>query len=236
MKRETTTGNDTNTNLSGPQTTIKQKGLIDPSGMMKTMVQYKNFQFCENPNEELTLSTGALIRKQVDTVSGSEALNKYFIFLQSKNGLRFVFKGESASNNISSRGLKMNIMHIRSKNEEITSICPVYARVNYSGGCLCCKHWKINTEPYQSLIGDIRGISENGCEIYDDRKNELYKIEEFNILKNEQTVGNINKKNMSIGNNTPIAETYQLSFPSGATNESKIILIFATMLIDHKTI
>ena len=39
---------------------------------------------------------------------------------------------------------------------------------------------------------------------------------------------------MDIGNNTPIAETYVLSFPSGATNESKILLIFATMLIDHK--
>ena len=107
--------------------------------------------------------------------------------------------------------------------------------MNYSSGCLCCpEHWKINTEPYQSFIGDIRGISENGCDILDDRKNKLYRIEDFNILKNENTVGSINKKKMDIGNNTPIAETYVLSFPSGATNESKILLIFATMLIDHK--
>ena len=39
---------------------------------------------------------------------------------------------------------------------------------------------------------------------------------------------------MNFGNSTPIAETYVISFPSGATNESKIVLIFATMLIDQK--
>ena len=40
---------------------------------------------------------------------------------------------------------------------------------------------------------------------------------------------------MSIGNNTP-AETYELSFPSEATKDSKILLIFATMLIDLKNL
>ena len=96
---------------------MQQKGIIQapPGTEMKTMVLYKNFKFCENLNEELTLSSGALIRKQIDTVSSSEALNKYYVLFQSKNGLNFVFKGESASNDISSKGLKMNIRHVRSK-------------------------------------------------------------------------------------------------------------------------
>ena len=247
MKKEKSTIEGTDPNLTGqPMITnqMQPKGIMQGSpGMLKTVIQYKDYIYSEDPNEELKSSSGALIRKQIDTVSSSEALNKYYVFLQSKNGLKLVFKGESAAN-IYSKGLKMNIRHIRPKNEEITSLCPVYARMNYSNIRFCCfclplplpPCWKIIKEPHQSFIGVIKQLYKNGCEIYDDKKNELYKIEDFVILKNGQEVGTVYKKNMSIGNNTSLAETYQLSFPSGATNESKIILIFATMLIDLKNL
>ena len=239
MKQKRATVEGTDPNLTGqPMMTnqMQPKGIIQgPSGM--TVIKYKKQISNEVPSELLTLSSGALIKKEIEIVSGSEPINKYHVFLQSKNGLNLVFKSEPTGNKIKSKDLKMNIKRISSENEEITNLCPVYARVNYSSGFLCCcpERWKINIEPYQSLIGDIRNISENGCEIYDDRKNELYKIENLTILKNDKEVGTINKKNMPIGNNTP-AETYELSFPSSATNESKITLIFATMLIDLKNL
>ena len=233
MKQNRATVEGTDPNLTGqPMMTnqMQPKGIIQgPSGM--TVIKYKKQISNEVPSELLTLSSGALIKKEIEPVSvgsGSEAINKYHVFLQSKNGLNLVFKSEPTGNKINSKGLKMNIKHISSENEKITNLCPVYARVNYSSGFLCCcpERWKINIEPYQSLIGDIRNISENGCEIYDDRKNELYKIENLTILKNKKEVGTISKKN----------KTYELSFPSGATNESKITVIFATMLIDLKNL
>ena len=204
--------------------------------MMKTTIQYSKTNVSENPNEELQLSSGALIQKRIDTVSGSVAINKYYVLFQSaNNGLKLTFKSESEGNKINSKYLKMNIKHISSKKEEITNLCPVYARVNYSSGFCCGESWKIIAEPHQSFIGEIKNISKNGCEIYDDR-GELYKIENFVILRNDKLVGTINKKMMSIDDETPPAETYELSFPSDANNDSKIILIFATMLIDLKNL
>ena len=248
MKKERSTIEGTDPNLTGQPIITNQmqpKGIMQGSpGIMKTVIQYKNYIYSENPNEELKSSSGAIIRKQIDTVSSSEALNKYYVFLQSKNGLKLVFKSESPGD-IYSKGSKMNIKHIRSKNEEITALCPVYARMDYSTTRFCCfclpvpipPRWKIIEEPHQNFIGVIKQLSKYGCEIYDDRKNELYKIVNFVILKNGQEVATIYKKNMSIGNNTPISEnTYELSFPSGAAKESKIILIFATMLIDLKNL
>ena len=238
MKQKRATVEGTDPNLTGQAMLTNQ---MQPKGIIqgtegKTVVKFKGQisgevdkvgEVIEVPlSEQLTLSSGALIRKEISTVSGSEAINKYYVFLQSKNGLKLVFKSEPAGNKINSKGLKMNIKHIRSEKEEITNLCPVYARVNFCT-CFCCfcPRWEINVEPHQSFIGFIKRLSENGCEIYDDRKNELYKIENLTILKNDQEVGTINKKKMSIGNNTP-AETYELSFPSEATNDSKILLIF----------
>ena len=249
MKQKRATVEGTDPNLTGQAMLTNQ---MQPKGIIqgtegKTVEKFKKQisgevdkvgEVIEVPlSEQLTLSSGALIRKEISTVSGSEAINKYYVFLQSKNGLKLVFKSEPAGNKINSKGLKMNIKHIRSEKEEMTNLCPVYARVNYSSGFLCCcpERWKINIDQYQSLIGEIRNISVNGCEIYDDSKNKLYTIENLTILKNDKEVGTINKKNMPIGNNTP-AETYELSFPSSATNESKITLIFATMLIDLKNL
>ena len=232
MKAKRSTVEGTDPNLTGqPMMTnqMQPKGIMQGSpGMMKTVITCHGYMLDEDPNEELTLSSGALIRKQIDTVSSSEALNKFYVFLQSKNGLKLVFKGESAGN-IYSDGLKMNIKHIRSKNEEITSLCPVYARVNYST-CFCCfcPRWRIYLDPYQNLIGEIKGLSKKGCEMHDDR-NELYKIENFSIRKKGQEAGNISITNISIGN-TPKAETYELSFPHDTTKDSKVTLIFATML------
>ena len=233
MKKKSSKVEGTDPNLTGQPMMTNQ---MQPKEIMQepqgTVIKYKNYIYSEDPNEELTLSSGALIRRQIDTVSSSEALNKFYVFLQSKNGLKLVFKGESAGD-INSKGLKMNIKHIRSKNEEITSLCPVYARVNYST-CFCCfcPRWRINIDPYQNFIGEIKDLSKNGCEMHDDR-NELYKIENNAIRKKEQEVGTIDIRNISIGN-TPKAETYELSFPHGATNDAKVILIFATMLIDLK--
>ena len=232
MKQKRATVEGTDPNLTGQAMLTNQmqpKGIMQgPPGMLKTVVKYKDYIYSEDPNEDLTLSTGALIRKQIDTVSSSEALNKFNVFLQSKNGLKLVFKGESAGD-IYSKLLKMNIKHIRSKNEEITSLCQVYARMNYSTGFCCfCPRWRIYVDPYQNLIGEIKGLSKNGCEIHDDR-NELYKIENFSIRKKGQEAGNISITNISIGN-TPKAETYELSFPHDTTKDSKVTLIFATML------
>ena len=64
----------------------------------------------------------------------------------------------------------------------------------------------------------------------------MCKIKNFVILRNGQEVGTINKKMISIDNKTPPTESYELSFPSDANNDSKIILIFATMLIDLKNL
>ena len=248
MKQKRATVEGTDPNLTGQAMLTNQ---MQPKGIIqgtegKTVVKFKKQisgevdkvgEVIEVPlSEQLTLSSGALIRKEISTVSGSEAINKYYVFLQSKNGLKLVFKSEPAGNKINTKGLKMNIKHIRSEKEEMTNLCPVYARVNFcTGFCCFCPRWEINVEPHQSFIGVIKEISEIGCEIYDDRKNELYKIENLTILKNNQEVGTINKKKISIGNNTP-AETYELSFPSEATNDSKILLIFATMLIDLKNL
>ena len=104
---------------------IQPKGImkVDP-GMMGSLVQFQHFKFCEDPKKELKLSTGALIRKQIDTVSGSVAQNKYFILLQSQNGLKITFKNIESS----SKGLIMRILHIKSQNEVITDICETYAR------------------------------------------------------------------------------------------------------------
>ena len=207
MKQKRATVEGTDPNLTGQAMLTNQ---MQPKGIIqgtegKTVVKFKKQisgevdkvgEVIEVPlSEQLTLSSGALIRKEISTVSGSEAINKYYVFLQSKNGLKLVFKSEPAGNKINSKGLKMNIKHIRSEKEEMTNLCPVYARVNfYTCFCCFCPRWEINVEPHQSFIGVIKEISEIGCEIYDDRKNELYKIENLTILKNDQEVGTINKK------------------------------------------
>ena len=207
MKKKSSKVEGTDPNLTGQAMLTNQ---MQPKGIIqgtegKTVVKFKKQisgevgkigEVIEVPlSEQLTLSSGALIRKEIDTVSGSEAINKYYVFLQSKNGLKLVFKSEPAGNKINSKGLKMNIKHIRSEKEEMTNLCPVYARVNfYTCFCCFCPRWEINVEPHQSFIGVIKEISEIGCEIYDDRKNELYKIENLTILKNNQEVGTINKK------------------------------------------
>ena len=104
---------------------IQPKGIMQVSQeKMGTMIQFQNFKFCEDPKQELKLSTGALIRKQIDIASGSVARNKYFILLQSQNGLKITFKNIESS----SKGLIMRILHIKSQNEIITDICEIYAR------------------------------------------------------------------------------------------------------------
>ena len=236
MKKKSSKVERTDPNLTGqPMVTNQNQPKVIPPEMMTTAFQYSKIKVSENPNKELQLSSGALIQKRVDTVSGSVGINKYYVLLQSENGLYLTFKSESEGNKINSKYLKMNIKHISSKKEEITNLCPVYARVNYSSGFCCGESWKIIAEPHQSFIGEIKNISKNGCEIYDDR-GELCKIKNFVILRNDKLVGTINKKMMSIDDETPPAETYELSFPSDANNDSKIILIFATMLIDLKNL
>ena len=243
MKRDKSTIKGTDQNLTGVpmlNNQIQPKGIMQVSQeKMGTMIQFQNFKFCEDPKQELKLSTGALIRKQIDTVSGSVAQNKYFILLQSPNGLKITFKNIESS----PKNLVMRILHLKSTKEIITDICEVYARAEEKRGCsfckclFSCKHkLEVKLEPYQTRIGGV--IIGNDYQIYDDRGNELYIIEyrngEFGILKNDEEAGFIKKKIMSIGNNFPAAETYEISFPSDATIESKLIIIFATMLIDHE--
>ena len=59
---------ETDPNLTGQpmmKNQMQPKGIMQgpPGMMMKNIVQVKSFKFCENPNEELTLSSGALMRK-----------------------------------------------------------------------------------------------------------------------------------------------------------------------------
>ena len=219
-----------NSTLTGQSMTINQMQPMDmmngPPVMMQS-IQYQNYIFCKDPMEELKLSAGAVIRKEIKPLSGSEAENNYSVFIQSKNALKMAFKCVG-----SNKGLKIRIFHITS--EKYQKINEVFARAEKSRRCLCFSGPCLNIRlgKYQSPIGGIRECIGSDYEIYDDRDNVLYKIINFDILKNDVEVGNINKKNMSIEMNSLIAETYELFFPSDATPESKLILIFAVMLID----
>ena len=215
--------------LTGQSMTMNQMQPMDmingPQEMMQSTIQYQNCIFCKDPMEELKLSPGALIRKEINPLSGSEVDNKYSVFIQSKNALKMAFKCDG-----SYKGLKIKFFHITS--EKYSKLSEIFARAEKSRGCRCFCRSRLNIRlgKYQSLIG---GIGNGGdYEIYDDRNNVLYKIIDFVILKNDVEVGNINKKNMSTESNSSIAETYELFFPSDATPESKLILIFAVMLID----
>lgn len=203
------------------------------------IIPSQEITYCDDPMRELALSTGALIRPELEKfeeVSGYEKQNKFEVLLQSKMGLKMAFKCIKSYS--CCKGLKMKIMHISSPVEIITDICKIFLRGEKSccGGCLCfCRpSMNIRIEENQKVIGRVREpftFCGKDYEIYDDIGNLIYQVINYEIRKNNEEVGFINKENIAFGINSPKVETYKINFPLDATPESKILLICSALLM-----
>lgn len=170
-------------------------GMYGTPGMMPMpgMMPYQNFLYCEDPMKELALSTGALIRQEVEmyeVVSGCETQNRYHVLLQSKMGLKMAFKCIESSGCCSRcccpndcRGLKMTITHMASSAEVVTDISKIFVRAEKPccAGFLCCcrPHMDIRLEENNKYIGGVREpftCCDRDVETYDENHNTNYRI------------------------------------------------------------
>lgn len=241
----------TNQNESGQVMTSEMNGRLgimpymhgdqaNIQGKMPRKKSYKNLIYCEDPIKELALSTGALIRKEIEkleVVSGCETQNQYYVLIQSGVGLKMIFKCIE-SIGLCCGGLRIEIKHTSSPAEIVEDICKPFLRGQKSccEGCLCfCRpQMNIKLEENQKHIGGIREpftCCGHDYEIYDDKGNTIYQVIDSEIIKNNEVKGFIRKQNIAIGEYFPKDETYEINFPLKASPEEKILLICTAFLI-----
>ena len=199
--------------------------------------------YCEDPMKELSLSTGALIRQDIENfevVSNFEAKKKYEVLLQSEMGLKMAFKCFISTGHCC-RGLKITIMHKASPEEIVPELCKIFliAEKSYCGGCLCfCRPFlNIKLEKNQKNIGRIREpftCCGKDYELHDDNGNVIYEVIDTEIMKDNKQAGFIEKGMMSFGVNFPKIITYKINFPGDATPEQRILLICSALLMANE--
>ena len=134
-------------------------------GYIPGMMGYgpNNFQYCEDPMRELSMSTGAIIRQEIEmfeVYSGCETQNRYQVFIQSPMGIKYAFQCNEKSGCCSRcccsndcRSLEIIVRHLTSAAEWDADLAKIYltAEKPCALGCCClCR-------PYM----DVRLTNEN---------------------------------------------------------------------------
>ena len=172
---------------------VNPMGPMGPMGPMAAgMMGYgpQNFLYVDDPMKELAISTGAIIRQEIEMleyVTGCETQNKYQVFIQSPMGLKYCFKCNERSGccarcccSNDCRSLEIVIRHV-SPNEVDTDISKIYIRANKScSPCFCCRpNMDVRLAEENKYLGRVREpftCCDKDAEIYDENGNLKYRI------------------------------------------------------------
>ena len=161
------------------------------------------------------------------------------------------------------RGLEIDIRHITSPGPIVSEISNIYIRAVKPCGCgfLCCcrPHMDIILQKNRLKIGSVREpftCCDKDAEVYDKDGNLKYRMIgdccqigfccgssaekivaiEFKIVGSDGNYVGMMKKMGASGPSEYFskADSYTISFPSGATPEEKMLLICAGLLIDYQ--
>ena len=177
----------------GPMGPMGPMGGMNPMGQMPAMMMGygpQNFMYVDDPMKELAVSTGAIIRQEIEmyeAISGCETQNKYQVFIQSPMGLKYCFKCNERSGccarcccSNDCRSLEIVIRHV-SPNEVDTDISKIYIRANKSCSlCCCCRpNMEVRLVEENKYLGRVREpftCCDKDAEIYDEKGNLKYRI------------------------------------------------------------
>lgn len=177
----------------GPMGPMGPMGGMNPMGPMPAMMMGygpQNFMYVDDPMKELAVSTGAIIRQEIEmyeAISGCETQNKYQVFIQSPMGLKYCFKCNERSGccarcccSNDCRSLEIVIRHV-SPNEVDTDISKIYIRANKSCSlCCCCRpNMEVRLVEENKYLGRVREpftCCDKDAEIYDEKGNLKYRI------------------------------------------------------------
>ena len=154
-----------------------------------------NFVFFNDPLTELANSSGAVIRQApeyLEAYTGCEMQNRYHVFLQTINGLKYAFKCNERSGACARcccspecRSLELIIRHIISIDSYNgpENLSKIFVRVDKPcemGCCCCCRpHMDVHLADTNTILGKIREpctCCDYDTEIYDARGNLRYEI------------------------------------------------------------
>lgn len=163
-----------------------------PPNLMNTP---NNFVFFNDPMTELANSSGAVIRQEpeiLEAVTGCEMQNRYHVFLETMEGLKYAFKCNERSGSCARcccsptcRPLELYIRHIISLDyyQKSENFAKIFVRVDkpceMGCCCLCRPHMDVRLADNNRLLGKIREpctCCDYDTEIYDAIGNLKYEI------------------------------------------------------------
>ncbi len=178
--------------MNGMNPNVPMGGMGPMGAMPNMMMGYgpHNFMYVEDPMKELAISTGAIIRQQIEmleAVSGCETQNKYQVFVQSPMGLKYCFQCNERSGCCSRcccsndcRSLEIVIRHV-SPHEIDTDISKIFIRAHKSCSlCCCCRPtMDIRLAEDNKYLGKVREpftCCDKDAEIYNEEGKLKYRI------------------------------------------------------------
>ena len=165
-----------------------------PMGPMPYLINSpQNFVYFMDPMTELSQSSGAIIRQQVEmleVVTGCETQNRYHVFIETPMGLKYAFKCNERSGGCarcccapSNRELEMIIRHVISHEQLDGDLAKIFVRIEKPCTCPCCcfcrPHMDVRLEDTNKFIGQIREpctCCDLDTEVYDSVGNLRYLI------------------------------------------------------------
>lgn len=182
-------------NGMGGMTPMGPMGPMGGMGYMPGMMGYgpQNFMYCEDPMKDLAISTGAIIRQQIEmfeAYSGCETQNRYQVFIQSPMGLKYAFQcnersgccGRCCGCSTDCRSLEIVVRHVSSPAEIDADISKIFLRANKpcTLGCCCCRpYMDVKLAEENKYLGKVREpftCCDKDAEIYDENGHLKYTI------------------------------------------------------------
>ena len=236
-------------------TKISQEINKTPSGTITQPIDViSSYQYIYNIMNELSLSTGAIIRKEDNYISGSNIDNKYKVFFNNQDGLKFAFICTSDRKHCCCcTSLRIILRHLYSP-EEDQDVAKIYLELDKSYSlncCLCKSDMKDKLFENNNIIGRIKElcticnkkiniIDENNVEyniiedshvIISGKNQQFNEYEEytFKIESKNETVGYITSKSFPQNNNI-----IKITFPQKALPEEKLLIICGGLYINYQ--
>jgi len=152
-----------------------------------------NFIYITDPLTELSRSSGAIIRQQIEVyeaLTGCETQNRYHVFLQTLDGIKYAFKCSERSDCCARcccapdcRPLEIVIRHVVSIEQIQKDYAKIFIRVDKpcKCGCLCfCRpYMEVKLEDNGAILGRVREpctCCDLDSEIYDPVGNLRYEV------------------------------------------------------------
>ena len=231
----------------------------NPSGDITQSIEYtESYSYIVDIKNELSKSTGAIIMKENDCISGSEIDKKCKVYFSTQEGLKFAFICTCDRKHCCCcTSLRIILRHLTSP-EEDPDVAKIYLELDKSYSlncCLCKSDMKVKLFENNNIIGKIKErckiyskkidiIDENNVEyniIEDSHKsgdNQQYnKYEEykFKIKRKNEIVGYIKKTSNHFSQNFPNSDDkIKITFPPKALPEEKLLIICGCLFLNYQ--